>query len=330
MKSSYIIYYGSTPGPELAALEVSVGTLETVPQRQCSFDKSFISREPSLQLMELASNPSINREISADWGGFVGRLFYITSRIVLHMPNAPTCSVFTAPHSLQLKRDNKPDHKRERHTYELAVAFAELSNGAALTWSVEENSRVRGLPGPDPSNRDPNFLLDTEARDATSNPWLFGLNMCQIHFQNPESAIHVDIHGMQDVDEADLCIGYAAMARRNDWTSAEKEAFEQSIRTSFDNFDCDFRGVAINEIKMADGNIKRLCGDWFVTAHRGRNTLTQVSTNHNWFLDGMHFHRALQMELSVRLRKRLVEDQQLKIKFLQCLFKIEFPAVRGV
>jgi hypothetical protein len=67
--------------------------------------------------------------------------------------------------------------------------------------------------------------------------------------------------------------------------------------------------------------VKSIPGDW----NSDRNTLTQTSTNQNWFLDGKCFRRAIQVELSFRLRKKLVEEQQLKIKFLQLLFKIEFP-----
>jgi hypothetical protein len=225
--------------------------------RERSFDSSFMCREMSIQeTMELSSNPSmsfqrspsIQHKTSEIKSPEIYRFLNLTNRIVMYAPPIPRGALFTAPHTLLLKRDGKRDHKKESRTYELALAFAELCQGIAITWSAEEMRRVTSLIEPDPANRDPDYLPDAEAQDMLTNPWLYGMNMCQSQFPDPKLSFHIDIHGMKDIDECDLCIGYASMARHQIWDTEEKAAFESSILQLFDGFYDGFRGVAVNDI----------------------------------------------------------------------------------
>ena len=88
-------------------------------------------------------------------------------------PRGRRAVLFTAPHGIALSRDGFPVHKPEVHTSELAVLLGRLSCGGWLTWSEDERRRMRartctGGDGPDPSNRDPNFLRTDE---LASNAW---------------------------------------------------------------------------------------------------------------------------------------------------------------
>lgn len=305
--------------------------------RERSYDSTFMSSEILIQeMMELSSNPSIQREMSIEESsaihrenseikGPVYRFLYLTNRIVMYVPPTPRGALFTATHTLLLKRDGKSVNKKESCTYELVLAFSELCQGVALTWSAEEMRRANSLLEPDPVNRDPNYLQDEEAQDMRTNPWLYGMSMCQILFPDPKLSFHIDIHGMKDIDECDLCISYASMARHQNWDADEKTAFELNILQLLDGFYEDFCGVAVNDIQLTNGVVMSLCDDW----NSGRNTLTQVSTNKDLILDGKCFRQAIRLELSLRLRKKLVDDKLMRIKFLQLLFKIEFPVQRN-
>jgi hypothetical protein len=259
-------------------------------------------------------------ELSKKAGGRY-RFISITDRIVLYQPNG-ACQgfLFTAPHTLLLKRDGKPDHKREIYTSKLAFHFAKLSGGVALTWAAAENDRITDKTGADPSNRDPNYLADDEAKDMLSNPWLFAMNTCQMNFPDSKLSVHFDIHGMKDSYGADVCIGYAALARNQDWDHSQVARFEASIRDKMNGFlkESGYHDVALN---LTPSGVS-LSGDWGVASKRC--TLTQVSTDKTLFLNERYFRQAIQVELSARFRKNLYESEPLRNKFVKCIQEIEF------
>jgi hypothetical protein len=109
--------------------------------------------------------------------------------------------VFTAPHTLALQRDNNSDHKPEDFTGTLARRFAKICGGACITWTESERLRIRD-GGTDPTNRDPNYLKDSELLE---NPWFAALRSLR-EFKVPlwdvegamKPCLHVDVHGMKD------------------------------------------------------------------------------------------------------------------------------------
>ena len=105
------------------------------------------------------------------------------------------------PHILALKRDNNSDHKPEDFTGTLARRFAKICGGACITWTEQERTRIRD-EGTDATNRDPNYLKDSELLD---NPWfaaLRSLRESKVSLWDSEGAmkpcLHVDVHGMKD------------------------------------------------------------------------------------------------------------------------------------
>ena len=231
--------------------------------------------------------------------------------------------LFTAPHTIKLFRDGHADHEVETYTHKLARQFALRVGGIALTWSDAERAKIKECGGhPDPDNRDPNYLLDEEARSLFKNPWLVGFNESLSMFGEfgsnslIGSSLHVDIHGMSNDHNADLYLGYRAMQRRNFAICADAVAFEARLRALFEPF---LATAGLQQgLKFNDGGFG---GDWFRhAAHPGRNTLTQQSTNDHWFIRGRCFQNALQCEMSLNMRNALGGSQALAERFAD-LFK---------
>lgn len=51
--------------------------------------------------------------------------------------------VVSAPHSIPLRRDGHPNHKKEDYTRYLATCFAEAAGGTALCWLKGEETRLK-------------------------------------------------------------------------------------------------------------------------------------------------------------------------------------------
>ena len=70
--------------------------------------------------------------------------------------------LFTAPHGIGLYRDNHEPHKPENWTNDLAIAFAQATQGSFAVWSVPECAKSERLKKTCPLNRDPNYVTDAE------------------------------------------------------------------------------------------------------------------------------------------------------------------------
>ena len=244
-------------------------------------------------------------------------------RIEIYQPGAEVGAssvLFTAPHSIRLKRDGCVDHPMEEHTLQVARTFAEIVGGAACTWSQEEQQRIKGV-GPDLVNRDPNYLTDDEARSMNSNPWLLAIRMSLVMFKFDPDALHCDLHGLAKWNErsdrpkhgVDLCVGYGAAKRWGCWSPAQCDEFESSVAAALGDLLRD-RGFSwcFNKTpgRIVGPGLWRptpddpalgssLAGDWLASEgaeESKRNSLTQQSTNPDWQC-GARFRCAMQLEM---------------------------------
>eukprot|EP00040_Diaphanoeca_grandis_P039327 m.4798 g.4798 ORF g.4798 m.4798 type:complete len:360 (-) comp3705_c0_seq1:89-1168(-) len=244
------------------------------------------------------------------------------------------CSIFfTAPHTLELCRDSQPYHLRESYTGTLAAKFARAQslNGGYLTWTQLERDRVKAVVAatgtPDRSNRDPNYLKGDEVLDS---PWFKQLciarrlcvdnnNLVQITPSLPNStptvrtqrlqpaALHVDVHGMSDEYDADCIVGTGAMLKNcgDEVTRKFRESLDKRLSPLF----------AKMNMQLSFG--PHLQGYW----GSGRNTLTQISTDPAfWNTPQQPFTHAVQVELTLRLRKHFNADKAARDIFANALF----------
>jgi hypothetical protein len=238
--------------------------------------------------------------------------------------------VFTAPHTLELFRDGKDIHKVEDYSGTLAKRFAEIVCGSCITWTTNERDRIAAQGVPDKTNRDPNFLEDGE---LCQSPWFAALRSQREQLAPlwsemgaMSACMHVDIHGMKDPlgDGADCQIGTAAMRRNLGDTRADEfcRRIEKYLRP------------VLQEILIKGGNGRTMDleagletsrpkfeGDWGAASRR--NTLTQLSTNQRLFgsCGSMCYTHAVQIELSLRLRKLLDSHRKNRESFARALVK---------
>ena len=231
-----------------------------------------------------------------------------SGRVVMYAPSGGPAGIqnhilFTAPHSITLKRDGDVDHPLEDYTRNLCRVFAQAVGGVACTWSLEEQTRVLALSDPDPTNRDPNYLTNDEARKS-SNPWLYAMNRSHEMFGFDAYAVHIDLHGMTRLrHNADLCVGYTAARRHLNWTPVQGQVLENSVLALLGTL---IPGRFVKDQPVGSDQFV-ICfnitppgismgGDWGAE----RNTMTQQSTNTFWGIDGWCFKCALQLEMSLR------------------------------
>ena len=107
------------------------------------------------------------------------------------------------------------------HTRYLAIEVAEAARGVSLTWSEHEVARIFSnfRANPPESNRDPNFLKDSE---MAQSPWFQAMRTCKqmLHLlsRSPTArTLHCDIHGMSDVSipGVDCVFGTAAIEQHH-------------------------------------------------------------------------------------------------------------------
>ena len=191
--------------------------------------------------------------------------------------------LFTAPHSILLCRDGQEDHVVETHTRVIAHAWGARAGGGSVSWSREEVKRVQDRGAPDPANRDPNYLLDSELK---SNVW--HLAHCAV-LDPSRPALHVDIHGMTRTNHGgrDAVLSLEAV-REHAPRMALIAELKQRLSVVLRGFRVDF-------------GYRQLTGVW----GRGRNTQTQMSTK----LLGVRY--AIQLEMSLELRKAIAESTDL-------------------
>ena len=221
--------------------------------------------------------------------------------------------IFTAPHTLLLHRDNGIPHVCEDYTGTLARRFAEIVRGGFVTWAEHERARVKVLPEPDRTNRDPNYLTNEELLES---PWFHALHSGRRNGQG-RRWLHIDLHGMRGPNDSnpvkerpDCIMGTAAMERRYGPEVAQR--FRDNLS-------------AMVEPILADADFEmwhniELTGDWGAE----RNTLTQMSTDPALWHGGAGmepFHRAVQVEMSYKLRKYLHASETARKSFVCALLE---------
>ena len=233
--------------------------------------------------------------------------------------------IFTAPHGIWVQRPGHADHKPEVYTTFLAVAMAATTDSSFAVWSSAERckSDLRGRP--DQGNVDPNFAAGTQLEDL---PWNRLLARHLRRFRAAAHAaragtcaglgkprgfvglLHVDLHGRRDsitggdgsVDVSDCDIGVGALLhlglRPEDCAMATRLAgvlFDELSRVFADS---DFR---VNMDPRLTGYID----------DGGHLTMTMQAVTLGL--------RAVQLELSLRLRRALRYDHALRSRFAAAL-----------
>ena len=208
--------------------------------------------------------------------------------------------IFTAPHAIYLQRDGKPNHKPEDHTGFLAEALAEEVGGSCITWSSREVTRSSRTGAPNPTNRDPNYLLRHELE---TNPWNDALRACCGRWP-PWACLVVDLHGRRNHepgvnDDSDCDAGLGAM-----------EAFApeqvEALRAALHNLQPALQaGFVLNRTP-------RLAGCW--PARTGRCTITQQAVGCG--------QAAVQLELTLRLRRDLFQSAAARTDLARALLAV--------
>lgn len=228
--------------------------------------------------------------------------------------------LFTAPHSIRLLRDNHQIHKKELYTKKLCIEFANIANAHYIAWDDKEIKRVEQLnDNIDNSNRDPNYLRDNELLKS----WWTRL-MKKIKGNIIGVSYHIDIHGMKDpqtTNEADCMCGVGAMLTEN---REKAKKFQNDLEKYFIPALEKIKVIMNNtnnsnvrELKLqVGGNLTEtpmFQGNWkLVNTNSDRNTLTQISAK-------LNYSYSVQIELSMRLRKILVDSYDARRYFVHAI-----------
>ena len=234
--------------------------------------------------------------------------------------------LFTAPHGIFVPREGERAHVPEEWTTLLATSFARATGGVSVTWSQPERARSKLLRQPDQQLQDPNrvepsraleygwgLALERLARDAGTSP---GTSRGII---SNRACLHVDIHGRRDpstsaseIGPGDCDIGAAALEDADPALGRRlRAAMGRRLRAFLDAWTREGGdGVggegggedafAVNEDPVLTG--RRPDGMW---------TLSQQGT-----ALGL---ASVQIELSLRLRRRLRKDETAMAGFARAL-----------
>ena len=204
--------------------------------------------------------------------------------------------LFTAPHGVNLARDEKPEHLPEDFTAYLARAWATHCRGASISWNARAHDWCCEHERPLPGARDPNYLSQDEAAD---NSWVRALGSV-----SGRARVHVDVHGKADRDgEASLDVGVGALrAQRGD---AAADAVADTVAAAL-------RGALGAEYSV--DSRPRLQGCWKSVP---RLSLTQSSSRLGLV--------AMQLEIGYTLRRALGRDRRLCVRVAEA-FAVCAPA----
>eukprot|EP00747_Dinoflagellata_sp_TGD_P102991 gnl/TRDRNA2_/TRDRNA2_168822_c0_seq1.p1 gnl/TRDRNA2_/TRDRNA2_168822_c0~~gnl/TRDRNA2_/TRDRNA2_168822_c0_seq1.p1 ORF type:complete len:913 (+),score=172.26 gnl/TRDRNA2_/TRDRNA2_168822_c0_seq1:173-2911(+) len=203
--------------------------------------------------------------------------------------------LFTAPHSLPLRREGHKPHVPEAYTSYLAREFANVVGGACLTWTQREEQRARAFfkqhsGQPDITNKDPNYT----PRDALADsPWTRSLRDIHTRWPPDRPCLHVDLHGCKDPSPSGgshLVVGLRAMELKGRKGQAEdlRKLLHKTLAVAL-------RGVSVNMRPQ-----KQLTG----AIDEDQYTLTQQSLE----TEGGSFAWSMQLEMSRRLREKLKDN----------------------
>ena len=221
---------------------------------------------------------------------------------VVTKPGRGVPLVFSAPHTCYLERDNDIVHKPEDLTNFLADSLSDDMGASMIGWSSELVSQSVKTGQPVPDARDPNYLRDDE---LDSNPWNTALRSLLGRW-SPWACVLVDVHGRRDhvpgmndasVDASDCDCGLGAM--RANAPPPVLRLIEQAL---FTRLSAAFEGTDFR-LNMNP----RLMGAW----PDGRCTVSQQAVAQQ--------AAAVQLELSLRLRKALHFDDRLRSRIRSAL-----------
>ena len=230
-------------------------------------------------------------------------------------------SLFTAPHGVFLRRkivggglETNDENEWETHYPEgwttfLACAFAKTTGGASMTWCESERTRSRLFRAPNPALADPNCVDDDHANSWKSkSPWT------RLLARRQRGSLHVDVHGRRDPDGAetsaqigdgDCDLGFGALeALDASGAGRLRAAMERALNDVFARWrlrrekagDFDLPAFTVNARPVLTGR-----------RPDGRLTLSQQGCALGLV--------SVQIELSMRLRRALVEDERARGDF---------------
>ena len=237
------------------------------------------------------------------------------NRIDKIYPNGCNCIVFSAPHNIKLIRNENKFHKNEIYTDDIAKIFSNLSNGGYISWSKEELRRCN-KHGPDPKNKDPNYL---KLCDIEESEWYKYFRKSLTNYKKPFS-IHFDIHGMKGPKDkvsisnrADCILGMVPMEKNMGFgfTNKFKNLIEKNLIPILAKYNME---IMVGGKKTS--NYPQLSGYW----GNGRNTLTQISSNGKFFKK-YSFSHSIQVELSLKLRKLIISNREFCFDFINGFLK---------
>lgn len=236
----------------------------------------------------------------------------------------PAPVLVTAPHNIHLVRDGQKPHVMEESTTLVAARLANALGGSSLTWRRREQyrseqrwalSKQRGLcdlcggEGAllDTSNRDPNFLAESEVRE---NMWFGRMVEAAERMrwtQSSPRSLHLDVHGCRNPPShpAHLMVGLGAMQQR------AKSHEERHFVARFGSALAAGTAEALQELGLKPEvhvvvpedpeRPPALSGAWAPSS--GRYTQTQQAVSFAGFVF------ACQLEMSLALRRVLAQDK---------------------
>lgn len=155
--------------------------------------------------------------------------------------SAPRPAVlFSAPHTIFLRRDGHRDHLKESTTRLVATECARYAAGSCLTWSAMQTTIWANSGMSDRANRDPNYLHRSE---LGGNPFHSAIRaFCAAAQARGCAVVHFDIHGRRDYsavignDESDCDVGTGAVRQLHGAEVAERVAgaVGAALRLAFD------------------------------------------------------------------------------------------------
>ena len=200
--------------------------------------------------------------------------------------------IFSAPHAIYLHRDGAPVHKPEDLTGWIVEQWSETHAAGRIVWAPSEVGLSASSGQPNPANRDPNHLM---ASELPTNPWNSALrHACR---RWPEWAcLLCDVHGRRDHivgvnDPSDCDAGLGAV--RSSAPAALAEMLKQHLEVALLR--------ALEGTPFSVNMAPRLSG---ACAEADRRTVSQQAVACR--------QPAVQLELSLRLRRALLSDASLR------------------
>lgn len=199
-----------------------------------------------------------------------------------------TGPLFTAPHGVNLERDNCAPHLPEDFTTFLGRSWAASVNGQSVTWDLGALSFCTAFEVPLPGARDPNYLSEAE---TDTNAWVSVLR------SSAQRGLHVDVHGKRDIEgeaDCDLGLGACRFVHGDHVADQVVATLHEALLEALSGYKVDTR--------------PRLQGRWRSVP---RQSLTQASTALGYV--------SVQLELGYRLRRQLGRDRTLSMRFAAAL-----------